>query len=69
MISNIVYPCRGISKVQVSMGGLSMQPWGKDQIIWMKLTVPKIKGKKRYANPYVHASNHTIIKTSETLFG
>ena len=47
MIFNIVYPCRVISKVQVSVGGLSMQPWGKGQIILMKLTVPKIKGKKK----------------------
>ena len=50
MISNIVYPCWVISKVQVSMGGLSMQPWGKGQIILMKLKVPKMKGKKRYAS-------------------
>ena len=50
MISNIVYPCQVISKVQVSMGGLSMQPWGKGQIILMKLKVPKMKGKKRYAS-------------------
>ena len=32
------------------MGGLSMQPWGKGQIILMKLPVPKMKGKKRYAS-------------------
>ena len=29
------------------MGGLSMQPWGKSQIILMKLPVPKMKGKKK----------------------